>query len=466
MVKTDIDSIFEHSIFVTRIKEILKWYDFNFPAAVLSNNEWLILFEQLNNINVHLVSENGYTIRPIADLTKPILKLCYDKKKQVLRSSYNELATSMRPCKKLIEAIRTDANNIYSIKTGTIISMDDTIEIFNNDIVVTEDDVQDFINNLKKEHKEICQTLNLVVASTNYRHTQIMRSFIFNHICSILSEDQIDEEEAEIIMKHTKGPIMFARNGLIINSDEYKCVDINSSYPSIYIRNDFLIPLSRPKFYKNIDDMNIIKNKCFLAEIMTVDEWVTVSSLTDCTNDDDNCALLQNIYVYEKTIPISMMLKKVTLALYNLKLKKNSHAKQCLNCIWGLFSAYNIKTVPLTQTIFDDHYDSIYKIHRGEEQVDMLYKTDMFRSSFARVKPFLLQQGRKNVEELISLLKNNDDRDGRIIARIHTDSVLSNYDLTILKDRLNTDIGNYKIETKLEPNTEYQVMNKLFVKKV
>ena len=143
--------------------------------------------------------------------------------------------------------------------------------------------------------------------------------------------------------------------------------------------------------------------------------------------------------------------------LYALK-KKDKRFKEILNCLWGILSKNKITTLRLdmnTTSNVDLNTDEIeilsQIIHGNKIIIEYEFKNkSSFVSDFARLKPFLLSQGRLKLSELMHQYVDN-------IQQCNTDGFISDIQLSIV---LGDDIGNLRFDG-YRPNVKIYNVNRI-----
>ncbi|CUG42570.1 Hypothetical protein, putative, partial [Bodo saltans] len=260
---TDINTVIEFDKFVKTLKDLWQWYDFQYPDDKCENiSDWLDKFEVINGLSVRIVSENRYDIRSVKDDSKPTLKLCYDKVKKIIRQAWSKEMATLQPESSGVDVLETKSRRFFCIRTLQYIDSHETMRVNNDNDLVSDEDVLEVAMGIIKEQTVICKTLGLSPTSTRLKCTQIMRAFVYFKVGSIHNEGEIDAEEAKFLEDITVGPIIRVseKKNRIINTNEFHSIDINSSYPSIYM-SDFPIPMSKGIIYDELPERLIGKEE-------------------------------------------------------------------------------------------------------------------------------------------------------------------------------------------------------------
>jgi hypothetical protein len=134
--------------------------------------------------------------------------------------------------------------------------------------------------------------------------------------------------------------------------------------------------------------------------------------------------------------------------LYKLKLDKIKGAKDILNILWGALSEMNIHKRNIT---FDEEIElkdyKILSMNGGESNINFKLlptRTKMFKTNWARIKPFILGYGRYSF-----YLHCHQYED--LVIRINTDGIYFNEKPKDLHDKatdpkFNNKIGFFKYE--------------------
>jgi len=279
----------------------------------------------------------------------------------------------------------------------------------------------------------------------------------------VIVPESISIKEATWMRKATYGALIFA--------DEHKGeifkYDINSSYPSIYSHNNFLIPIKKGEFMKITDEYicDHFKYGIYRAKVEYPSKETKWKKLFKLNSDnhythidlkharklnlkitliiDDNDNHLY--YSRDKLKTGSETFKKFVDLLYPLRKfdDTKTRAKSLLRCLWGALSQFN--GITLTSDMNDDmdtintnkEILSINVISSSKIQFVVVPKNKPYETNWARMQPFLLAQGRVKISDFIFPHVDH-------IYRCHTDSMLSDIELTDLK--VSMKLGDMKYE--------------------
>lgn len=302
----------------------------------------------------------------------------------------------------------------------------------------------------------------------------IMKHFMYNNIG--IETENIKMDEFNVIKLANLGPLLYAKKGVVSNCYMY---DINSSYPNILQSDDFMFPIKKG-YFATLDKaegfgffkINLLNESKIDYRIFKTNKtkWFTHIDIKILENNGyeyELCDEVKNAYVYDPSSLISskFLFKKMIDKLYEMKADKNKSAKLSLNVVWGFLCQVITKTFKLS----DDNIqkfteEEIFEMHPKKCNMKVLNKDQPFATGFARMKPFILAQGRYNLSKAISkCLKKGYD-----VYRVHTDSLMTNMKpkkfckIALVGD----EIGDWKLDDKVLPENRYLIRNCLFVDEI
>lgn len=337
----------------------------------------------------------------------------------------------------------------------------------------TDKQLIDDMKQLRKDAKEISENLmNFNINAVGLKATNINRKFMFDNI-GMLKCEHINLAERNIIDDTTIGPTLYGDKKKVTG---YFMYDINSSYPSIYASKTFKMPIKAGSLqtvkkvsgygmYK-IELLNPRKINYKLFKTNSNSNWYTHIDikLLDHLNYEYKLVKCENnAYIYEEDalIKTNVFLGKYVKALYELKRGGNKLAKSCMNSIWGKLCQEKTSTIELTEENLEAFDKTILQIHPIKGTMEVIDEKSPFKTAFARLKPFLIAQGR------YKLAKVNHEviKEGYDVCRVHTDSIMCNMPPQEFETiaNISSEIGEWKLESKIDPECVYQVRNCLFV---
>ena len=149
------------------------------------------------------------------------------------------------------------------------------------------------------------------------------------------------------------------------------------------------------------------------------------------------------LYEPEHRISGSKIFQKYVDTLYDLKSKKVKGAKLLLNCLWGVLTKmhkYNYVASDENRVVIHDdkvlHTLKPYGKDGDKTLVTFISQDNCFSSNYARMKPFLLAKGRRDIYEVV---KPHLDH----VQWIHTDGFIVNRKINI---KTGDKIGDLKYE--------------------
>ena len=303
-------------------------------------------------------------------------------------------------------------------------------------------DILSFYNECQKE---------LFKASNGFINFHTAPSFtkLAMYVWNVMKKKSVFKEseplsEIEInFLRNTKGALSFG------SSYEGKghLYDFVSFYPSILFDINFFVPI-KPPIEKTITkwsqalryekyEYGYYRCKIEKSGVETIDrlfkfhekDIYTHIDIKSATKLKLKCKLVNdgkpNMWYYppshlEKS---HKMFKNFVGYMFRLKEKKVKGAKNIINALWGAFSQRNRDIIPIRDSTKET---KILKIDIGESgNMELtIEKEKTFKYSYARIKPFLLAQGRYNLLTTIYPF-------GDTIVRANTDGFISKEQLDI-----------------------------------
>jgi hypothetical protein len=274
---------------------------------------------------------------------------------------------------------------------------------------------------------------------------------------------QIKHQESQWLEKASLGALTFSEP----YTGEIHTYDINSSYPSIYSNNYFMMPTCDGE-YKTLTKAEFQKSPFYQFGIYKVKisypdkkrQWHKIFKL----NSSDYYTHYDLSYAKELKLDIDLiedgqsnflyysrdklktggqLFKKFVDVVYPLRqnAKIKDTAKALLRSLWGALCQYNLikkifkydgdESIADTRTVL-----KIEPIDDKKYRVEF-YKNDMpYETNWARMKPFLLSKGRIKISKLI-------EPHAEHVKRCHTDSMMCAIKLPY---QTSTKLGDLKYE--------------------
>lgn len=247
--------------------------------------------------------------------------------------------------------------------------------------------------------------------------------------------------------------------------------DVNSKYPFTMKSSTLILPTSNPVFrkldklpeklvngvYRCIITNNKDKDNDMLFEFNEKNHY-TIYDIQSAKklkfdieliqDDDDNCML----YTGNKTSGAKVFGEYVNY-LYELKIKypENKQLKILLNILWGsLFMKWSRKYIHDTniKTMVDknEKVKSVCPTNDNNNKLIVEFEpiANYYRyNEYARMIPFIVSHSRKYMTNVLCEHISH-------IWKIHTDGFISDKKIQYFDDKLNSDMGDYKIENEGE----------------
>lgn len=319
---------------------------------------------------------------------------------------------------------------------------------------------------IEEEYRLLIQDIDIIKKSTNgiinLRKTGNIKDTsldLFDKFTKYLKHPEIIlQDEAEWISNTNTGAIIYAES---YNGPGYK-YDIRSMYPSIMISSG-KFPIGRGEFNKldNFDNLSYFQFGIYRCKIIQENDndnklfrfnpknYYTHTSLEHAKSLGFKIELILDnepnflYYSREKLIGFNEVFHKYIDFVFDLKQKKIPKSKDILNRLWGVLSEIDRKKYFCcsdNETILspDDEIISLrpYKLNDDIDIMECVSKKNYYKTSFARLSPFLISRGRFNISNIIMPHKNN-------VHRIHTDGFISDIKLDI---KLGENLGDLVFE--------------------
>ena len=320
-----------------------------------------------------------------------------------------------------------------------------------------------------EEHKAFVVKADILKEKTNglvnmYKTGKDKRAALalFSHFQKAAYPDHIDQNEAEWINKASSGALSSATK---YTGPGYK-YDVVSQYPSIMADPHTLFPFKKGTFHivttTEVMEMTLIPYGIYKCQVQidqnafkefryNTNNYYTHLDLivakklgltiTMCDNGQAN----QLMYVRSTDMLTGKQLfGKFVNLLFPLKKQGIKEVKGPLNCLWGALCEANTHTIEATdstdENAFQDIEDNnslqtIVPVNDDIIRVTFCKNNDMFSTSYARIKPFMLAYGRRMTQSYISGIDS--------IVHVHTDGFISTKKLDIVTG---TELGDLKYE--------------------
>lgn len=259
--------------------------------------------------------------------------------------------------------------------------------------------------------------------------------------------EHIGQTEGTWITEASIGSIIFSR--AYVGSGYY--YDVKSMYPSI-LNSSQTYPIKAGEF-KIINESELFTNatyfsygiyRChiFASNNNDINKLFRFNKKDKYTHIDLNNAVSLGLsikliedgtanflyYSRDKLLAGSELFSEFVDILFNLKEMKQKRAKAILNILWGALSEFNTKKLyikPRRQGQTDQEIDDDCEIiglmqsvmNEDETIVEIVNNNSIYKTGFARIKPFLIARGRSNISKIMHPYKES-------IMRCHTDGFI------------------------------------------
>lgn len=298
----------------------------------------------------------------------------------------------------------------------------------NNIYVETkEDDIVKAYNDLIREavymREKTNGQINMFKTGT-FKRTCL--KFFYDTIPHIIPET-ITRDEAEWIRLATIGPILYCEPGY---KGEVHCADFKSFYSDLLQRQQAKYPIKRSEFKSmtkdEFDNLEFYQFGIYRATIETEHKFFKVNGNNYYTHVDlqvakklgFTCRLIEDgqanflYYSPDKLVTGYMLFNKFVSTLYPLR-KKAKSAKVLLNLLWGSLGEINVIKKKYNLNIENNlpNNSSVDYIKPNDDGTLELAYTEndkpIFKTNFARIVPFLLSYGRRDMITLIEPFKDD-----------------------------------------------------------
>lgn len=329
---------------------------------------------------------------------------------------------------------------------------------------------------MKEEHKEYISMINDIIKITDSK-INMFRTGSFGRTALSLFTD-INKIEAEPIKEfefkylENGGGIRYAQKGYEGQAYKY---DINSYYPSLMLSKYIRIPITEGKLIdittEELEQKRSVKFGVYHADIK-------------CDNDVMFSTMFKKMYSHyeinyakklglkiivlgpalvwdaEQTIPFYKLFNKYINYLYPLK-NKHKKIKIIMNALWGSLCSKSGGDDKKILMNYEDISTSKHIIKRitpldnTMTKCEVIIESDVrfYKTSFPRMKPFLLGFARVNMHKTFDKIGYDN------ILWSHTDSIVSKIKLSS-QIKLSHKIGDWKYEGSTD---NCYVYNKNFI---
>ena len=329
---------------------------------------------------------------------------------------------------------------------------------------------------MKEEHKEYISMINDIIKITDSK-INMFRTGSFGRTALSLFTD-INKIEAEPIKEfefkylENGGGIRYAQKGYEGTAYKY---DINSYYPSLMLSKYIRIPITEGKSIdittEELEQKRSVKFGVYHADIK-------------CDNDVMFSTMFKNMYSHyeinyakklglkiivlgpalvwdtEQTIPFYKLFNKYINYLYPLK-NKHKKIKIIMNALWGSLCSKNGRSDYKVLMNYEDISTSKHIIKRitpidnTMTKCEVIIESDVrfYKTSFPRMKPFLLGFARVNMHKTFDKIGYDN------ILWSHTDSIVSKIQLSS-QIKVSYKIGDWKYEGRSD---NCYIYNKNFI---
>lgn len=363
----------------------------------------------INLINGHYspVKNNIYS-QPWSTNEKKII--LYDKVKFIAYDGEKEYILKDEEYKKLRYSNKQDTLFIwrFEYKNGSGEKLDMTMKEEYDYFIETAEALKIHSNGLINLYK-----------SGSYFDTCLK---LFDYLNKCIKPEEILSDEAEWIQLSGFGAHNWANVGY--EGELHKC-DAVSLYPSSYTSNSLKFPVKRGEF-KTIEEFSqYIDFGIYRAEVKPKDDnqynnifkfnkhnFYTCIDLQVAKKYGFEIALIQDgkpnflYYSPDKLITFKQAFDKYFNILFPLKEQKLNQAKFLLNLIWGVCCQIDKRKIYCENEFYIEDNEEIFSIKpltKDENKLQFTYTkiNNIFKSNYARLKPFMIANGRKKMTDYI-----------------------------------------------------------------
>lgn len=318
-------------------------------------------------------------------------------------------------------------------------------------------------NKLKWAYNDFTNMANELITATNgvinmYKTGNIPATALhyFNEVSKAIQPEEILSDEAMWIRNSSMGSLIWAKK---YKGKGYK-YDVTSFYSSIMADHRFQVPIKRGTFKsmtgKEFKELTYILTGIYRCEIIGDAKCFKKNPLNYYTHFDLTTAKelglslelivddKPNFLHYEATHKIAgnKLFGKFVEFFFDLKKKNIKGGKLLLNCLWGRLVKQIEMTFYVDESTLLDVYteNTITEIKPSNEDpftaVVTMVSDKSFVSNYARLGPFLLSNGRREIYRTME--PNIDD-----VVRVHTDGWICS---TKMKINTGIELGDIKYE--------------------
>lgn len=363
-----------------------------------------------------------------------------------------------------IDISKTQKETINSLRTPYILVKRNKKNINKT----LKEEYHDFIRDANELKKQTNGLINMYRTGSD-KQTAINLAYHFLNKDGIVAEPIDDPMEAKWIDDAVIGALVFAEK----YEGTAHVFDINSSYPSIYSSPLFMIPMKKGIFKKlsreEFGEFTFFPHGIYRVKIRYPDEdpkWKKLFRLNEknkYTHIDVGRAKELGLIIklrekgkynflnYPKDqclISGSKCFKKFVDLLFKLRSNEicGNRCKSILNSLWGALVQKDKYTLhsDLTKDGEENEITANLEDLLNHKSIDFISETkiiikkvsynNLFKTNYARIKPFLLAKGRSKISKLIEPYVDH-------VYRCHTDSMVSDIKLPI---KTSTKIGDVK----------------------
>lgn len=318
--------------------------------------------------------------------------------------------------------------------------------------------------NMIEHHKDFCNKAKILKQKSegklNLFKTGTFTNAALNYF-DFLSKYKAPEP---ILLDETKW-LQASTMGALMRAEKYQgtlyIYDFVSFYPSIMSNKLQLFPVKRgQEITMTKEEFGVSKLKygmyrCIITGVnkklfmYNEDNYYTHFDISNAKLQKGKVELIEdgepNAWTYERSDLLTghQLFKPFIDGLFKLKFDKVPYAKEILNCLWGALCETQKFKKDLSPTEGEYNIPENHSVTRVKELKDGTLKLEwvnnetIFKTNYARIKPFLLARGRYIMSQAIAPIINT-------VKRMHTDSIACTEKITHLT------IGNQLNELKYE----------------
>lgn len=420
---------------IPKIEKLLKTFQINIRGDYIYSSP----IKTNKQVNLLLINEH-YTIDKEYHKYKfPKINIGHTEKIPIL---YNKSTFEIYDGNIKKKITKEERNKILWDRKGKYIIIDNDEQNIKND-------------NIEEDYKNMVETFNILKNESHGYINMFKSGTIKNTSLDLFDRFTKYLPNPESILQDEFYWIEKSKKGALIWSEPYEGTgykyDVKSMYPFILISNG-KIPIGRGEF-KNIDNLDnleyfqygiyrcIIKkseddkiNRLFRFNEQNYYTHISLEhartlNLTIELIKDDNPNMLY--YPREKLISYNEIFKKFVNFMFTMKEKKLPMCKSILNMLWGCLCEKDKKkyyTYEENNNIIPNDEEIIrIKPCMKNENIDCFITThryNPYKTTYARLSPFLLSKGRFMISNLMKPHINN-------IHYMHTDGFVSDTNLNI-----------------------------------